>query len=44
VVEEAVEDSAGDSRIPEDLAPILQGAVGGEDDGALLVAAGEHLK
>ena len=42
MVEEAVEDSAGDSRIPEDLAPILRGAVGGEDDGAPLVAAGER--
>ncbi len=44
MVKEAVEDGPGDSRIPEDLAPILQGAVGGEDDGALLVAAGEHLE
>ena len=41
-LEEAVEDGPGDSRIPEDLAPILQGAVGGEDDGAPLVAAGER--
>jgi hypothetical protein len=42
VVEETVEDSAGDSRIPEDLAPILEGAVDHEDDGAPLLAAGER--
>jgi hypothetical protein len=44
VVEETVEDGPGDSSIPEDPALIPEGAVGGEDDGTPLVAAGEHLE
>ena len=38
VVEQAIEESGGDHVVAEDLAPLLEGAVGGEDHGAALVS------
>src|SRR5271157_712188 len=44
VVEEAVEDGGGEDLVGEDLAPFAEGLVAGDDDGALLVAAGDDLE
>jgi len=42
VVHEPVDERGGDHRVTEDLAPLLEGAVGGDDDRAALVAAGDE--
>ena len=42
VVEQAVEDGGGDGGVVEDLAPAGDAAVGGEDDRAVFVAAGDR--
>src|SRR3954466_1777571 len=44
VVQEAVEDGGGDGGVVEDLAPVGDAAVGGQDDGAVFVAAADDLK
>ena len=45
MVEEAVEDGGGDGGVVvEDGGPVLEGFVGGEDDGALFVALGDDLE
>src|SRR5712691_12226980 len=44
VVEEAVEDGGGEDLVGEDLAPLAEGLVAGDDDGAFLVAAGDDLE
>src|ERR1700687_4633481 len=37
VVEESVDDGAGDDRLAEDLGPVAEASIGGQDDGAPLV-------
>ncbi len=45
VVEEAVEDGGGDGAVVvEDGGPLLEGLVGGEDDGAAFVALADDLE
>ncbi len=44
VVEQAIEESGGDDVVTEDLAPLLEGAVGGEDHGAALVSGVDQLE
>ena len=44
VVQEAVEDRGGDGRVFEDRAPVGDAAVGGQDDGAVFVAAADDLE
>ena len=44
MVEQAVEDGGGDDPVAKDLAPDGEGLVGGDQDGALLVAAGNELE
>ena len=44
VVEQAVEERGGDDGIAEDVAPLGEAAVGGEDHGALLVAGVDGLE
>ncbi len=39
MVQEAVEDGGGDGGVVEDVAPVGDVAVGGQDDRAVLVAA-----
>jgi hypothetical protein len=43
VEEEAVDDSCGDHLVSEDLTPIGEPAVGGKDDGAFVIAAGDGV-
>ena len=43
-MQEAVEDGDGDGRVVEDLAPVSDPPVGGEDDGAVFVAAADDLE
>jgi len=43
-MEYPVQDSRGDHRVPEDLVPLREAAVGGQDQGPLLVAAGDELE
>jgi hypothetical protein len=42
VVDESVDQGGGDHRVAEDLAPLLEAAVGGDDDRAAFVAAGDQ--
>ena len=42
VVDEPVDQCGGDHRVAEDLAPLLEAAVAGDDDRAALVAAGDE--
>ena len=42
MVDESVDERRGDHRIAEDLAPLLEGAVRGDDDRASFVAAGDE--
>src|SRR5207249_9293129 len=42
VVDESVDQGGGDHRVAEDLAPLLEAAVGGDDDRAAFVAAGDE--
>ncbi len=42
VVHEAIDEGGGDHRVAEDLAPLLEAAVAGDDDRAALVAAGDE--
>ena len=44
VVEESVDDGAGDDRLAEDLGPVAETSIGGQDDGALLLALGDHVE
>src|SRR2546428_6515152 len=44
VMQEAVEDGGGDDPVAEHLAPDGEGLVRGDEDGALLVAAGDELE
>ena len=45
MVQEAVEDGGGQGGVAiEDLRPVLEHAVGGDRDGALLVAVADDLK
>jgi hypothetical protein len=44
VVEEAVEDGGGDGGVFEDVAPVGDAAVGGQDDAAVFVAAADDLE
>ena len=44
VVEEPVEDRGGDGGVVEDLAPLCDAPVGGEDDRAVLVASRDDLE
>ena len=41
VVQQAIEDPGRDDRVPEDAAPFADGAVGGDEHGAALVASAE---
>ena len=43
MVEQTIEDGRGEHVVPEDLAPLAEGLVGGDDDRAALVAAGDEL-
>src|SRR5438034_11679841 len=42
VVDEPVDQRGGDHRVAEDLAPLFEAAVGGDDDRAAFVAAGDE--
>src|SRR2546425_5785052 len=42
VVDESVDQGGGDHGVAEDLAPLLEAAVAGDDDRAALVAAGDQ--
>jgi hypothetical protein len=44
VMQQAVEDRGGDGGVFEDLAPLRDPAVGGQDHGAVLVATRDHLE
>jgi hypothetical protein len=44
MMEEAVEERSGDDRVAEDLAPLGEAAVGGQDHRALFVAGVDQLK
>jgi hypothetical protein len=44
VVQQPVEDSGGDYGIPEELLPIGEALVGGDDGGTALVAVGDELE
>ena len=44
MVEEPVEDSRGDHLVAEDVAPFGDGLIGGEQDAAALVPAGDELE
>ena len=45
MVQEAVEDGGGQGAVVvEDLGPVFEGSVGGDDDGALLVALADDLE
>ncbi len=45
MVEEAVEDGGGDGGVAvEDGGPVLEGFVGGQDDGAAFVAGADDLE
>ena len=44
VVDEAVQQGLGESLRPEDLGPFVAGKVGGDQDGAALVALAEDLE
>jgi hypothetical protein len=44
VVDKPVDEGGGDHRVAEDLAPLLEAAVRGDRDRALLVAAGDERK
>ncbi len=45
VVDEAVDDGGGDDLVSEDLAPVREATIRGEDDGRrLLVATADDLK
>jgi hypothetical protein len=39
---EPVDEGGGDHRVAEDLTPLLEAAVGGDDDRAALIAAGDE--
>ena len=41
---EAVQERAGEAFGAEDLGPLVEGEVGGDHDGAPLIALGEYLK
>ena len=43
-MEDPVQDGRGDHRVAEDLVPLGEAAVGGQDQGSLLVAAGDELE
>jgi hypothetical protein len=43
VVDEPVDEGGVDHGVAEDLAPLLEGAVRGDDDRAALVAAGDQV-
>ena len=42
MVYEPVDERSGDHGVPEDLAPLIEAAVGGDDDRAAFVAAGDE--
>ena len=42
MVDEPIDQSGGDHRVAEDLTPLLEAAVGGDDDRAAFVAAGDE--
>nr|WP_281356427.1 hypothetical protein [Acrocarpospora macrocephala] len=44
MVQEPVEDRGGQDLVGEDLSPLAEGLVAGDDDRALLVAAGYELE
>ncbi len=44
VMEDPIEDGGGDHRVPEDLVPLAEASVRGQDESALLVAAGDELE
>jgi len=44
MMQDPVQDGRRDHRITEDLVPLGEAAVGGQDQGALLVAAGDELE
>jgi len=44
VVQQPVEDGGGDHGIPEELLPVGEAFVGGDDRGASLVAVGDELE
>lgn len=44
MVEEAVKDGGGEDLVAEDLAPLAEGLVRGQDDRAFLVSLGDHLE
>src|SRR5438132_10833610 len=44
VVEKSVDDGRSDDRFVEDLAPVPEPTVGGQDDGATLIALGDHVE
>ena len=42
MVQEPVQDGAGGSSVPQRLATIIHGAVGGQEDGSFPVSENEH--
>src|SRR4030043_1214653 len=44
VMKDPVEDSRGDHRVPEDLVPLTEAPVRSQDQGSLLVPAGDELE
>ena len=44
MVDEPVDEGGGDHRVAEDLAPLLEAAVAGDDDRAAFVAARDERK
>ncbi len=44
IVGDAVEQSAGEALAGEDRGPLLEGQVGGDDRGSVLVALAEHVE
>jgi len=44
VVEQTIEDGGGDHRIPEDLLPVAEALVGGDDCRAALIVVRDELE
>ena len=44
MMEDPVQDGRGDDRITEDLVPLTEAAIGGQDQGPLFVAAADELE
>ena len=44
MMDQPVDDCIGDDGIAEDLSPLRQWLIGGDDDGLLLVSGGDELE